>query len=537
MNGKENTMTQDLPEISYERSMNHNYMILSKCDFFGKEKHNNTDYRTRMLLENTIPGLLPVTHRLVNGESRYYYEINSLQSLDRLYEKNEIQYTVLKKLLSGCINLFERLDEYLLDGTQIIIKPELIYINVEKMQPYFVCYPDYEGDVRIAFMEFIDELLTKIDHTDERAVMLGYQVYRYTRNPNYVISEIGNLMERMAINIEDTLTSSNCQYINTLENKESKYYNKFTKHHNNTDNLKPNIGIDGISAMSGNTKEKNQIKRHACDKSSMEYSEDIAYHDTEYPDFEKIIDTKQKDKKYLTGGICCMVIALCAVSIIIEEKTVQILYLSQNSELYLFGVTAMAIAAAVLFFSCYIKKRKQDKDIKSLNDDIDNVDEYNIDKELWKDANNSSNIQQVHRTRKEDVSNKRKEKQPITGILYNKTIQQNPAGRNETVCLGDGIVEERILYGRVKGEEVNIYLDKLPMTVGTLENVADFILNDTAVSKMHVRFEEQGGRVCICDLNSTNGTVHNGVLLNINQPVMLEPGDKIRIGRTNFTYC
>lgn len=530
-------MTQDLPEISYERSMNHNYMVLSKCDFFGKEKCGDTDYRTRMLLENTIPGLLPVTHRLVNGESRYYYEINSLQSLDRLYEKNEIQYTGLKKLLSGCINLFDQLDEYLLDGTQIIIKAELIYINVEKMQPYFVCYPDYEGDVRIAFMEFIDDLLTRIDHTDEHAVMLGYQVYRYTRNPNYVISEIGNLMERMAINIEDGPISSNCQDINTLENKEAKYYNKFTKHNNNTDNLKPNIGTDDINAMCYNTKQQNQTKQHTYDKSSMEYSEDILYHDTEYADFEKITDTKQRDKKYLTGGICCMVIALCVAGVIIEENTVQILYLNQNSELYLFGIAAMAIAAAVLFFSCYIKKRKQNEDMESLNDAIDNIDEYNINKESWEATNNSGNIQQMHRTRREDVDNKRKERQPITGIQYNKTIQQNPAARNETVCLGNGIVEERILYGRIKGEEVNIYLDKLPMTVGTLENVADFILNDTAVSKMHVRFEEQEGRVCICDLNSTNGTVRNGVLLNINQPVMLEPGDKIRIGRTNFTYC
>lgn len=530
-------MTQDLPEISYERSMNHNYMVLSKCDFFGKEKSNDTDYRTRMLLENTIPGLLPVTHRLVNGESRYYYEINSLQSLDRLYEKNEIQYTGLKKLLFGCINLFDRLDEYLLDGTQIIIKAELIYINVERMQPYFVCYPDYEGDVRIAFMEFIDELLTKIDHTDEHAVMLGYQVYRYTRNPNYVISEIGNLMEHMAINVEDVPISLNCQDINTLENKESKYYNKFIKHNNSTDNLKLNSSTSDINTMCCNTKEQNQTKQRTYDKSSMEYSEDIVYRDTEYADFEKIPDTKQKDKKYITGGICCLVIALCAAGVIVEEKTVQILYLGQNSELYLFGVIATAIAAAVLFFSCYIKKRKQDKDRKSLYDDINNVDEYNIDKELWEDANNSGNIQQVHRTKKEDISSKRKKKQPITGILYNKTIQQNPAARNETVCLGDSIVEERILYGRIKGEEVNIYLDKLPLTVGTLENVADFILNDTAVSKMHVRFEEQEGRVCICDLNSTNGTVRNGVLLNINQPVILEPGDKIRIGRTNFTYC
>lgn len=530
-------MTQDLPEISYERSMNHNYMVLSKCDFFGKGKSSDTDYRTRMLLENTIPGLLPVTHRLVNGESRYYYEINSLQSLDRLYEKNEIQYTGLKKLLSGCINLFDRLDEYLLDGTQIIIKAELIYINVEKMQPYFVCYPDYEGDVRIAFMEFIDELLTKIDHTDEHAVMLGYQVYRYTRNPNYVISEIGNLMERMALNIEDIPISLNCQDANMIENKGSEYYHKFTKHTNNTDNFKPNTSTNGIGEMCYNTKDQNQTKQHAYDKCSVEYSEDAIYHGTEYPDSGEITDTKPNDKKYLTGGICCIIIALCMAGVIIEEKTVQILYLSQNSELYLFGATAMAIAAAVLFFSCHIKKRKQDKDRKSLNDNMDNVDEYNIGRELWEDANNSGNLQQVHRAKKEDASNKRKEKQTITGILYNKEIQQNPAARNETVCLGDSIVEERILYGRIKGEEVNIYLDKLPLTVGTLENVADFILNDTAVSKMHVRFEEQDGRVCICDLNSTNGTVRNGVLLNINQPVMLEPGDKIRIGRTNFTYC
>ena len=132
-----------------------------------------------------------------SGECRYYYEINSLQSLDRLYDKSEIRYDELRRLLSGCVHLFDRLEEYLLDGTQIIIKSDLIYIDVEKMEPYFVCYPDYEGDVRLSFMEFIDELLTKIDHTDERAVMLGYQVYRYTRNPNYVISEIGAMTDHV----------------------------------------------------------------------------------------------------------------------------------------------------------------------------------------------------------------------------------------------------------------------------------------------------------------------------------------------------
>ena len=92
-------MREGMPDISFERSMNHNYMILSKCDFFGRETDKSNDYRTRMLLENHIPGLLPVTHRLINGESRYYYKINSLQSLDRLYDKTEIRYNELKCLL------------------------------------------------------------------------------------------------------------------------------------------------------------------------------------------------------------------------------------------------------------------------------------------------------------------------------------------------------------------------------------------------------------------------------------------------------
>ena len=117
--------------------------------------------------------------------------------------------------------------------------------------------------------------------------------------------------------------------------------------------------------------------------------------------------------------------------------------------------------------------------------------------------------------------------------------RKNTAQRSydETVCLGDGIVEERMLYGRINGREVNISLNRLPMTIGKLANVSDFVINDPAVSKMHARFEEHEGRVYVCDLNSTNGTVRNGVLLGVNQSVALEPGDKIRFGRTCFTYC
>ncbi len=332
-------MREDLPDISFERSMNHNYIVLSKCNFFGKCGEKKTDYRTKMLLENHIPGLLPVTHRQVNGESKFYYEINSLQSLNRLYDKSEVRYDDLTKLLSGCVNLFNRLEDYLLDGAQIIIKPELIYVDVEKMEPYFICYPEYEGDVRLSFMEFIDEILTKIDHTDERAVMLGYQIYRYTRNPNYVISEIEKMMEQVIVNI--------------VQKKEY-----------------------AMETFSNNC---TPITKETKDNLMFDRDNNVSSHFYEVPE-EKLQETTEKENtqpnKYITdlvGGIFCVFIVLCASTILLAARVLHSIQLSRNNEFYLYGATGMAATAAVLFFFCFFKKRNKTAVNTRIDADFGNV--------------------------------------------------------------------------------------------------------------------------------------------------------------------
>jgi len=473
-------MREELPEISYERSMNHNYIVLNKCDFFGKSGEKGTDYRTKMLLENHIPGLLPVTHRQVNGASKFYYEINSLQSLDRLYDKNEIRYDDLTRLLSGCVRLFDRLEEYLLDGAQIIMKPNLIYVDVEKMEPYFVCYPEYEGDVRLSFMEFIDEILTKIDHTDERAVMLGYQIYRYTRNPNYVISEIGKMMEHVIVN---------------LAQKKERAAKTF---------VEDNISITGQA-------EKDIIS----DKGN--YNSGSFYEVQEESEIHTEKETT-KQKRYITdlvGGIFCLFIVLCASTILLGARVFRTIQLSRDNEFYLYGAAGMAAAAAILFFYCFLKKRRQDKTTASTRINADCSEEDIEDQYAY--FRPAPDMQQDN-----------------IKVKCNSTPYSNSCG--ETMYLGEEIMEERILSGRLNGKEVHIPLDRLPMTVGKLASVSDLVLDDTAVSKMHARFEEQDGKIYLCDLNSTNGTVHNGVMLEVNQSVALAPGDKLRFGRTCFTY-
>ncbi|MDE7271875.1 MAG: FHA domain-containing protein [Lachnospiraceae bacterium] len=508
-------MKETMPEISFERSMNHNYMILRRCSFFGKNGDNSEDYRTKMLLENRIPGLLPVTHRLINKESCYYYEINSLQSLDRLYEKIEIRYDALRQLLSGCVSLFDRLEEYLLDGTQIIMKSEMIYIDVEKMEPYFVCYPDYEGDVRQSFAEFIDELLTRIDHTDERAVMISYQIYRYTRNPNYVISEIGSMMGHAIGNMDYKKTDSvqrdsvfSKDDLFSCENKieDCRIHYSLT---NQTDRQERTEGQKCFTAYPYDESEEEDIR--AVEKSS---EQGIKY------------------RKDLLGGILCMLVSLCAGIIVLGSHIIPEFKLSGNGELYLYGAMGMAMAAAALFFSCDIKKRRQSSKV-GLPDDSEDFEQIQYDTP----AENTRRSHRYHDSQPQgflysidQMQNKTDNTQPDSEISNIKSC-------SETVFLGGGVVEERVLCGRINGKEVNISLDRLPMTVGKFADVSDVVINDASVSKMHARFEERDGRVYVCDLNSTNGTVRNGELLELNQSVALEPGDRLRFGRTCFTYC
>jgi hypothetical protein len=303
-------MVNKLPDVSFERNMNHNYMILESRDFFGDIVENNNDYRKKMLLENSIQGLLPVNHRLVNGQMRYYYKIDSLQSLESLYNKKEINYDELKHILSGCIKLCDSLEEYLLDGSQIILRPEYIYINPDTLELYFVCYPEYEEDIRASFVEFIDLLLTKIDHTDNNAVLLGYKIYRYTKNTNFVIGEIARILD------------SHTQYI-------------------------PESDPEDMETVQ-----------------SPLYENEQTYNNEEFDNF--YLDTKEEPKRKIPknmdynriGVIVCLGIAIIAMGIILGDRMTGIIGLKGQADLYLYGIVAVSMAEMVVLIVSKARKRR-----------------------------------------------------------------------------------------------------------------------------------------------------------------------------------
>ena len=63
---------------------------------------------------------------------------------------------------------------------------------------------------------------------------------------------------------------------------------------------------------------------------------------------------------------------------------------------------------------------------------------------------------------------------------------------------------------------------------------AEIRLDDPFASSQHARVLRQGGIIVIEDLGSTNGTYLNEEILGGPQP--LHPGDRVRIGDSEFTY-
>lgn len=65
---------------------------------------------------------------------------------------------------------------------------------------------------------------------------------------------------------------------------------------------------------------------------------------------------------------------------------------------------------------------------------------------------------------------------------------------------------------------------------------SDHILNKETVSRFHLRVDRQGEKYTVTDLNSTNGTMVRGVLLDANETVEVKQGDEVMIADIGYIW-
>ncbi len=77
---------------------------------------------------------------------------------------------------------------------------------------------------------------------------------------------------------------------------------------------------------------------------------------------------------------------------------------------------------------------------------------------------------------------------------------------------------------------------EFPFFIGTLKTKVDCIINSRSVSRFHAKFEREGERFYLVDLNSTNGTFLNGVRLDTNERKEIVVGDYVAFADVVYQF-
>ncbi len=88
----------------------------------------------------------------------------------------------------------------------------------------------------------------------------------------------------------------------------------------------------------------------------------------------------------------------------------------------------------------------------------------------------------------------------------------------------------RLVSHKAEIPNFEISVERLPVTLGRSKN-ADVQVLDPLVSRFQCRFEEEGGAVVLKDLQSKNGTLVNGAMI---ESCPLKAGDILLIGNAEF---
>ncbi len=500
-----------LEKTFYMDSMR-NYMILK-----GPEGEAKSGYQYRILSANTIERMLPCSVRYIDNTCLLYYDVTSMQALSVLYESRKIGFAALREILTGLMIAQEKLAAFLLDSRRMIYDPECIFYDFDRRQYQFAYYPeDLEGNDCGRLYSFIAE---HVDTYDEPAVTAAYEL------TDVAMAQDGFLLTEKYLH----RLLGGTEYSTEAEG--------FTMPRHEAD-----------SAPVRETQPQKPVTRADKWKSVMESSAAAA----SPPKQNKKKETRSADPAgrdtLQSGGIRILAAGAFAAGMVMFVLRYVLKTAGQTDSMFRTVIVASMTVSVLLYLYSLAGSF-----LSALHAGFgDTGDAGGGIPRAAAGSARSGRYSAAQAAEEEDAEEacyaKLRELEMEFGAgavdeapLKGRFAAAGDADASATDAFGSTAEEEYgsgrkvlRLYGLGDARKYHIHLDELPLTVGSMREFADTALDDSTVSRLHVRFFEEGGEVCMTDLNSLYGTCLNGERLEPNETVKILPQDEIRIGRLEF---
>lgn len=184
-------------KIEYSRNLLKSHMVLEH------EKEIET-WETEMIANSQLEGILFGSYVRENEVYRLWFDITGKQALDVVLDTKELDHDMICRFMTELYDAIENIEAHLLCTNALLFAPECIFWDHRKERFYFCYYPDGEEMHLYTFTSLIEYLLTKIDHKDEKAVQMGYDLYNRVRKEDFTLLKLPDILcmdyEREEIN-------------------------------------------------------------------------------------------------------------------------------------------------------------------------------------------------------------------------------------------------------------------------------------------------------------------------------------------------
>lgn len=174
-------------KIQYIRKLTASYMVIAQCEELQ-------EWEKKMIAHAPKGNIVFAECVQENGEKYLWYNITGKQALDAVLETETLSYDMLCNVLNGIYEAVQQLEGMLLPAQSILLSAESIFVDYRTRQISFCYYPGNPMPLPEAFRTFMEYLLTRLDHSDERAVKAAYDIYGQSSAGGVELKELKSLL-------------------------------------------------------------------------------------------------------------------------------------------------------------------------------------------------------------------------------------------------------------------------------------------------------------------------------------------------------
>lgn len=453
----------------YVKNLYDNYMVLT----VEGEESREANFAYKMLVGNNIKGLLKCKKRVADRNNCYYYDISSGQAVANTFEKGQLDEYQIKGLIDSILMAVDEARKYMLRDDGFVLRPEYTFINITSFEVNLCYLPGAGTDLKEELSEFLEFILERVDHNNDKAIVLSYGLYQIVKSNEVSFEKLTRFMD-------NTMKDPGCGQ-GTFVKEET------IIRRNQEDECEEDVNVEYIDSMVND--EYDMHNGQGFNKRLFELNER----------YERLIPVALYISGLLAAAGIIYISGLC-----IKNGKLNVLLWIVLSFTVGSGLAALMIYCVKTRFLI----KKENPVIES--DDKELIYNEYHETEYSKDGHHESDDFELNVNYEDD-----------------ENIEE------KTILLSD-LRQTGFALKRTDKDVKTVKISGYPFVVGKVEGKVDLCLKEVAVSRFHAKIEEYGDSIKITDLNSTNGTFVDEQRITPDEPFPVSTGQRIRFGNIEY---